>query len=359
MLPKDNKLDFTGQTIYAGLDVHNKDFKVTILGENLSHKTFTQPPKANVLANYLQKNFPGANYYAAYEAGFSGFWLQEQLTSYGINCIVVNPADIPTTDKEKKQKQDKRDSRKIARSLRNNDLEAIYVPSKEGQLDRSLVRVRQNIRSNLTRCKNRIKSMLYYYGIEWPVRFERNGTHWSKRFMAWLEEIDLGNEPGNASLHTYITEAHFLRQLLLDTTRKVNVLSRTEKYKKQVILLLTVPGIGRLTAMIILTELGDITRFKNQDSLYAYIGLIPNMHSTGDNENTGQMTKRGNGVLKSSLIESAWTAARKDPALMMKYNELCQRMKANKAIIRITRKLISRICYVLKHQKVYQIGVVS
>ncbi len=359
MLPKDNKLDFTGQSIYAGLDVHKKDFKVAIFGEKRFHKTYTQPPKAEVLANYLKKNFPGADYYAAYEAGFSGFWLQEQLSLLGVNCIVVNPSDIPTTDKEKKQKQDKRDSRKIGRSLRNDELEPIYIPSKQGQYDRTLVRVCDTMRGELRRCKNRIKSMLYYYGIDLPTEFEKAGTHWSKRFMAWLESLDLENESGNTALQIYITYAQFLRQHILDIMRKVNALSRSVKYGKQVKLLMTVPGIGRWTAMIFMTEIEDIHRFKSMDQLCAYIGIIPNTHSSGDKEGIGPMTKRGNGILKNHIIESSWMAIGIDPALMMKYNQLCQKMTGSKAIVRITRKLIARIRHVLIHDQEYKTGVVS
>lgn len=358
METKDNKLDFTGQSIYAGLDVHKKDFKVAIFGEEMFHKTFTQPPKAEVLVNYLNKNFPGADYYAAYEAGFSGFWLQEQLSNLGINCIVVNPSDIPTTDKEKKRKQDKRDSQKIARSLRNNDLEPIYIPSKQGQQDRTLVRVCSTIKGELRRCKNRIKSMLYYYGLELPIEFEKAGTHWSRRFMAWLESLDLGNESGNTALQAYITLARFLRQHQLEIMRKINALSKNDRYDKQISLLMTVPGIGRWTAMIFMTEIEDINRFKMLDQLCAYIGIIPNTHSSGDKEGVGPMTRRGNGILKNHIIESAWMAIGKDPALMMKYNKLCQKMKSSKAIVRIARKLVSRIRFVLVHQEEYKTGVV-
>jgi len=358
METKDNKLDFTGQSIYAGLDVHKRDFKVAIFGEQMFHKTFTQPPKAEVLANYLNKNFPGADYYAAYESGFSGFWLQEQLSDLGINCIVVNPSDIPTTDKEKKQKQDKRDSRKIARSLRNNTLTPIYIPTKQGQHDRTLVRVCTAMKGELRRCKNRTKSMLYYYGIDLPIEFERTSTYWSRRFIAWLESLDLGSESANTALEAYITLALFIRQHVLDIIRKINALSRSERYDKQVKLLMTVPGIGRWTAMVIMTEIENINRFKTLDQLCAYIGIIPNTHSSGDKEGIGPMTKRGNGILKNSIIESAWMAIGKDPALMMKYNELCQKMKSNKAIVRIARKLVARIRHVLIHEQEYKTGVV-
>ena len=106
-----NKLDFTGQNIYVGIDAHKKSWKQTIMVEDITYKTFSQPPDPVALYKYLKKNFPGGNYYTAYEAGFCGFWPHFQLTRLGINSIVVNPSDIPTTDKEKRQKEDKRDSR--------------------------------------------------------------------------------------------------------------------------------------------------------------------------------------------------------------------------------------------------------
>jgi transposase len=94
METKNKQLDFTDQNIYVGLDAHKKQFTVSIQSEYLFHKTFSQPPKPEVLVNHLRHNFPGANYYAAYEAGYSGFWIQEKLQEFGVNCIVVNPADV-------------------------------------------------------------------------------------------------------------------------------------------------------------------------------------------------------------------------------------------------------------------------
>ena len=127
MQTQSNKIDFNGQNIYVGFDVHLKSWTVTVMTEKLTHKTFSQPPKPEVLYHYLLKNFPGAKFHSAYEAGFSGYWIHNKLTKFGINSMVVNPADIPTTGKELVMKDDTRDSIKIARSLRNGDLKPIYV----------------------------------------------------------------------------------------------------------------------------------------------------------------------------------------------------------------------------------------
>ena len=121
MLQEIKTINFAGQDIYAGIDVHLKSWKVTILNELSEHKTFNQPPRTELLVNYLRRNFPNANYHCAYEAGFSGYWLHEQLKSEGINCLVVHPADIPTKDKERRQKEDKRD--KVADRVKNSMLE--------------------------------------------------------------------------------------------------------------------------------------------------------------------------------------------------------------------------------------------
>lgn len=352
------KLDFGGQNIYVGLDTHKKQITVTVLGENLHHKTFSQPPDADVLVKYLKRNFPGANYYAAYEAGYSGFWLQERLQGQGVNCIVVHAADVPTKDKERKQKRDPLDSHKIARSLKGGDLEAIHIPGKECQQDRSLLRARQRIVGNQTRCRNRIKALLSYFGINYPEHFNRSGSHWSKRFMEWLNKVDLGKS-GNDTLSLYLAEAEFWRTTLGVTLKKIKTLSEQTKYVRQVDLLIGIPGIGRLTAMVLLTELENIRRFKSRDTLCNYIGLVPNVSSSGETESIGDITQRGNKILRSSIIESAWVAARTDPALTMKYNQLVSRMKSNKAIIRIARMLLSRIRYVLINEKEYELGVTA
>jgi transposase len=160
-----NKLDFSGQSIYVGLDVHKKSWSVSIFSEHCEHKKFTQPPETDKLVHYLKRNFPGANYHSVYEAGFSGFWTHQQLRENGVNCIVANPADVPTTDKERTHKRDKVDCRKLARHLRAGELKGIYVPTRPQLEDRSLVRTRASLVKKQTRCKNQIKAFLFFYGI--------------------------------------------------------------------------------------------------------------------------------------------------------------------------------------------------
>ena len=101
MQTKVKELDFTGQNLYAGIDVHKKSWQVSLFSEALFHKTFNQPPKPEVLHGYLTKHFPNGSYYSVYEAGFCGFWIHEQLQSLGINNIVVNPAENQKVKKKR------------------------------------------------------------------------------------------------------------------------------------------------------------------------------------------------------------------------------------------------------------------
>jgi len=360
MQTQSTELNFEGQNLFVGIDVHLKSWTVSIVTDHLMHKTFTQPASAKVLSNYLNRNFPGGVYNSVYEAGFSGFWSHYMLKEMGINNIVTNPADVPTTQKEHLQKDDPTDSRKLARSLRSGELKAIYIPDPSTLEDRSLVRMRATLIKDMTRFKQRIKSFLYFYGIAYPQEFEKSGSHWSKRFMTWLnEEVSLQHDSGTQTIKILVQEAGQQRKLLLEVLHKIRSLARSEKYAKNIVLLRTIPGIGFITAITFLTEIEKIDRFENTDHFAGFVGLVPNRHSSGEKNNNGEMTFRGQSALRKMLIESSWMAARFDPALMMSYNSYIKRMEPNKAIIRIARKVLNRIYFVLKNKVEYVSGVVK
>ena len=352
-----SRLDFTGQQIYVGMDIHKKSWSISIFTDQFEHKTFSQPPEVGVLVNYLKRNFPGAAYKSVYEAGYSGFWIHDRLQERGIQCLVVNPADVPTKDKERAGKTDRVDCRKLARSLRNGDIEGIYVPTRPKVEDRSLLRTRSSMVRKQTRCKNQIKSILSFYGIDIPDDFI-NG-YWSKRFINWIESVQMERASGNLSLKIHLDELKHLRHIIAEMNRAIRALANSDDYRNNVRILKTVPGISTLTAMMLLTELYDINRFKTLDKLCSYVGLIPDTDSSGEKDLKTGMTGRRNAQLRFVLIESAWTAVRKDPALMMAFNELCKHMTKTKAIVRIARKLLNRVRYVLKNQQEYTTAVVQ
>jgi transposase len=359
MRTKITETAFNGQRIFVGLDVHKKDFKVSIMVEDMFYKTFTSPPDAQKVVNYLWENFPGADYYSAYEAGFSGYGLHRQLVERNVKNIVVNPADIPTTDKERKQKEDKRDSLKIARELQKGDLQGIYIPSDKTLQDRALIRSRDAIAKEIRRAKLRIKSFLYFFGIPYPEQFASRNTHWSRNFVKWLESISFENESARQGLQIHIDTLKHQRQLLLQTTRYIRSLSKSDAYKESVEFIISAPGYGMLTAMKVLTELETFTRFKNFNQLCSFVGLVPSTASSSDTEKVMGITPRHNTFLRSALIESAWVAIRNDPALMCKYLQYRKRMDENKAIVRIAKVLLNRVVHVILKKERYEKNIIK
>ena len=348
------EVNYAGQMVYAGIDVHKKQWYVSTGFGHTQGRSFSQPPQAEVLYNYLRRNYPGGQYQCAYEAGYCGYWIHEQLTQLGIDCLVVNPSDIPSTDKERKHKTDKRDSQKLLKALQAQQLQSIYIPNKVHQQDRALLRTREAVIKATRRIKNQIKSKLLFFGIELPAPF--NGCRWSKRFINWLSDQAQQEPLRSTGLDFQIEHLVFLRQHNLDMLRRIRALSRTPAYAESCDLLISIPGIGVLTAMKYLIEMGPVERFRNLDHHASFIGLVPRMYNSGDKERHGAMTKRGSKIVKTALIESAWIAKRYDPTLTLKFEQLVKRMKPAKAIIIIAKKLLSRVRFVLKNRQVYQKG---
>ena len=355
MQTQGTKLSFTGETIYVGIDTHKKNWRVALYTDELALKTFSQVAVPDKLVSHLHKNYPGANYVCAYEAGFCGFWIQKALASKGIDCIVVNPADIPTTNKEKEFKTDPRDCRKIAQALRNNMLTPIYIHSDKNLACRTVVRLCNDGVKNQTRIKNKIKGLINFYGVQFPDRFANSKTHWSKSFDQWLLQIELNCVENTWVFRYYVEEYLRAKEQVKQLKKKVAELSQTPAFVKQVGFLTSIAGIATLTAMKILTELGDIKRFQNLDQLCGYIGIVPTTKSSGEKEIIGDMTNRGNKHLKTAIIESAWSSIHFDPSMAQKYLQLIKRMDSNKAIVRIARKLVVRIMFVLINEQEYQV----
>lgn len=358
MQTKVNEKLFDGQSIYVGIDCHKKNWTVTVLGEHYEYKTISQNPDPDILASYLKRNFPGATYNAVYEAGFNGFYSCRRLRELGINCNVIHAADVPTRQKEKIQKMDPVDSRKLARSLRSKEFEAIDVPEPSLESDRALVRQRFRIMKDVTRTKARVRSLLFQFNISVPDRFTLGHSRsWSKVYINWLKELPIEHESLKQTLDNYIHMGELQRKELLSVNSHVRTLSQNDTYRNNHHLLIGIPGIGLLTSMTFLAQIGDIRRFVRLDDLCDYIGLVPMMHGSGDKMYTGKLINRGRKELKVMIIEAAWEAVRLDPALMVKFNELTRRMNKNKAIIRIARKLVSRMRSVLMSQEPYKLGI--
>ena len=352
---KSVQANFTAIHVYVGIDVHKKQWSVSIFTDAAHHRTFCQPPSPEALHSYLDKHFHDASITCAYEATKFGYWICRRLQTFGYECLVVNPADIPTSNKESANKSDPLDSRKIAKALRAHLLTSIYVPDQVTEGDRQLFRYRKRLLADQTRVKNRIKDKFLFTGISIPEEFDN--ANWSKAFLRWIAAVDLPDTSTRLTVDRLLEQYDFLHKHFLKVSIEVRRLQRATRYKKQAKLLRSIPGIGPLTTVELLCEIQDINRFPNFKKFNGYIGFKPCSHSSGEHDWKGGLTYRRHKSLRSSLVECAWTATQKDPTLLKRYNELTQRLTGKRAIIVIARKLVSRIYAVLKTETPYQMGV--
>jgi transposase len=351
------KLDFSGTIIYCGVDVHKKSWRVNIQDAEFELEDFSQDADVVLLHKHLNRKYPSAKFKVCYEAGFSGFSMQRWLGNQGIECLVVNAADVATNDKERRHKNDKVDARKLCEHLQTRKVKSIYIPSSEWEHARSLVRARQRIVSNQTRCKNRIWQLLHFSGMAISKNCEA-GRYWSNCFIEELKQIKC-RDSLRTTFDLYIKDFVQTRSLLLEATRAVRKLCRQSEHEKNIMLLRSIPSIGEILAAIMLFELQDIKRFKHFDNLCSYVGLVPDTADSGETKRSKGITHRSNPYLRTALVEASWMVIRKDPAMLMKYKQYCRKMDKNKAIIRIAKHLLSRIRYVLLNQKKYEIGIIG
>jgi len=352
---KDTPISFSGQHFYVGIDVHKKRWSVTIRNNDMRIKTYSMDPSPDLLVSQLKHHYPDGVYHLVYEIGFTGFWICRRFKELGINCIVVNPADIPTAHKEKDRKTDPLDSSKLARELENGNLTPLYVPSESGQNFRSLCRLyRMTVQSN-TRVKNRIKAHLAFNGIQ----VDSESSYWSGDFISYLRNLILDEGPSKSCLNIYLDELEQHRQRLAYVLKDLRLWIRQKGITPVIDNLMSVPGIGFKTAMILYTEIMDIHRFKHLDHLKSYAGLVPSTHSSGERDGTRGLTNRRNCHLRYVLIEAAWVAIRKDPVLLQSFHQLTRRMERQEAIVRIATKLLRRIRYVWMNDCHYVPGVIQ
>ena len=347
-----NSIDFKGQKFYVGLDVHKKSWAVTIRSMGIQLANFTQPPSADSLYTYLKRNFPGGCYHSAYEAGFCGTSIHEQLCKLGINNILVHAADIPSTDKQKKNKTDLHDSRSIAEHLEKGNLHCIHVLTQEQQELRSLFRLRECKVKDVTRANNRLKSFLMYFDIKLPEAISKK-EYLSHKALAWLN-LELACSAGTITLQQYVEELKYQRIQLYQITkllRKQIQAFHASTYE----CLLSVPGIGGVTSMGLIAEIADFKRFDDPDEYCSFLGLCPWEDSSGDTFKTKGMQPRCNQHLRPLLIEASWTAIRKSPAFFAYYSKHAVK-DSKKAIAKVARKLAMTARGVAISGQLYQAG---
>lgn len=337
--------------IYVGIDVHLRQWHVTVFKEQEELLSTPTPGSWEALRKLLER-WQGQEMVVAYEAGFSGFWLHDALVSWGAECLVVPPTLIPR-EAGSRVKTDRRDSRKLAFLLSRGFLKRVWVPSQEERFDREVIRQRHRLVQDRRRLQCQLKALLHLYGLTIAVRPGR----WSEEYIQRLWQVHLGHERSQESYLRLLERHDFVSRQLRDQTALVRDLATGERYDKSVRLLCAIPGIGVITAMELLTELGDLRRFGRADRLAAYVGLTPSQYSSGEHVRMGHITRSGKGSVRGMLVEAAWILIGKDVRMKQTYERIKQRAGGKRAIVAVARRLLLAVRQVLISGQPYQYQV--
>lgn len=338
--------------IFIGLDIHKLTWSVSIQTDLFFHKTFSIPSEPELLYQYVSTHFSDHQVSMAYEAGCCGFHAARYFLNLGWEVLVVNPADVKLSDKDRYLKTDAIDSKKLSDQLKKGDLKGIYIPSEEHEQFTGLSRHRSQITRRLRQSKTQIKSMLLYHGIKIPEQYDNN--YWTHAFLDWLENIDLGHLPGNLSLQGKVRIYRFIKLEYQQTANQMRAYCR-KHYRRDYDLLRSIPGIGGFLAAVIIAECGDLRRFNNEKQFASFIGLVPGIYSSGQSEKSLGLTHRGRHQLRSYLVEAAWIAVRKDPEMQAYYRKHYGKNVKN-IIVKVAHKMARRILSVIKTETPYQVN---
>jgi len=235
----------------------------------------------------------------AYEAGPCGYELQRRLIKAGLKCEVAAPSLTPRKPGER-VKTNRRDAAKIARCFRSGDLTMIAVPDEQRESLRDLVRARGSVQADLVSIRNQITKLVLRYGHRY-----RDGKAWTGRFWVWLRQIRLVGHSQTVLEEMIITHEHRLDQLARHD-EEIKRAAKQPDYAPYVAGLSVLRGINTLSAMTLLSELGDLRRFPSAPQLMAAVGLVPSESSTGDKTNRYSITKTGNAHVRHIAVEAAW-----------------------------------------------------
>jgi transposase len=301
------------------------------------------PGAAEAVISLVTKEFSGARVLAAYEAGYSGFWLYRKLMAAGIDCIVVHAASIEVSSRDT-VKTDKRDSLKIAQQLAAGRLRGVRVPSEEEEQRRLLTRTREQLMNKKRRVMVQIRMRLHYFGL-FPASIQRRIK---------LQDVDEILVSLDGELQRTIG---MLRDEWVELAKRIKEIDRllVEQAKEDPLdaVYRSVPGVGPLISRILSVELGDMSQFPNERALFSFTGLTPSEYSSGGHICRGRISRQGNTRLRHMLVEAAWKAVRKDPVIKEYYIKLSERIGKRKAIVAVARKLAGRIRAALRKHEHY------
>jgi len=329
---------------YTGIDLHKKTSFITTIddsGQVVFRRNFSNYEE-HILDYFVKLDGPTK---IVIESMCSWHWLYDLLRAHHFNVVISNPVKTKAIASAK-IKNDKVDSHMLAQLLRADLIATVHVCSLKTRKLKELLRHRQRLVADATRMKNRIHMLLMKNNTAIPV-----SDLFGAKGMKYLNDIDLPIYH-RQQLKSYLKLYSQLTKQIQPLTKRIGNLAKKDPMAQ---LLMTIPGIGPLTAMFITAEIEDISRFPSYRNLSSYAGLVPCLDASAEKSRTGRITKQGSPYLRTALVEAAQTIPRMNKTrLNIFFRKRIVRAGYQKAVVATAHKILQYVYYVLKNQTPYQ-----
>jgi transposase len=294
-------------TAYVGLDVHKETIAISVADSGRQEPVYegeitNTPKRVERKIQQLSERYGGGLLQFVYEAGPCGYGLYRQLLASGHDVQVVAPSRIPKAPGER-IKTDRRDAIKLARLARSGDLTPVWVPDTEQEAMRDLTRARDDMKAQERKARQQLNAFVLRHGHHWP----KGRSRWTQTHFNWLESLRFEHDWQQVVLQEYIDAVRAATRRVADMMAQMERALPQWSLAPVVEALVALRGIDKLAAMVLMAELGDISRFDSPRQLMGFLGLVPSEHSSGSRRRQGAITLTGNSHARRMLVESAWS----------------------------------------------------
>lgn len=298
---------------FVGLDVHAETIAVAVAEADGEVRSLgVIPNRAEAVGRLIRKLGKPEQLRVCYEAGPTGYVLYWQLSELGVKCEVVAPTLVPVKAGDR-VKTDRRDAAKLARSYRAGDLTAVWVPDAAHEALRDLVRARWAGKRDQLRARHRLSKFLLRHGRRAP----EGTTAWTDKYLQWVKSaVSFAHQAQELTLSDYLHEVEHAAARIARLERSIDTAIETLPLKMRAVVeaLQSLRGIAQISAVSIVAELGELSRFEHPRQLMGYAGVVSREHSSGERIRRGAISKTGNAHLRRIAVEAAW-AYRHRPAV--------------------------------------------
>ena len=288
--------------IYVGLDVHKDSIAVGAAepGREPGRVVGRIVHDVNKLLKVLGKLGAPQEVHVVYEAGPTGYGLQRALQARGYECEVIAPSLMPRRPGDR-VKTDNRDCVQLAQCSRAGQLRAVWIPDPADEAMRDLARAREDAVNSRTRARHQLKGFLLRHDVRYGGK-----TSWTQAYYRWLPTLNFGAAAAQTAFTEYWVAVQVADERVQRLTQALKASIAGWRLEPEVAALQALRGIDVISAIGLVAEIGDLSRFAHPRKLMGYLGLVPSEHSSGDRVSRGSITKTGNAHARRLLTEAAW-----------------------------------------------------